>query len=71
MRLSDKHSGCVRGVRMARSVWSARNLLPLSNHPHPHDSASKLDALQTLARKGARRLEAMHSLHPSALAPRT
>ena len=34
--------------RTARSVWSARSLLPLSNHPTPYDSASKLDALQTL-----------------------
>jgi hypothetical protein len=36
------------GVRIARSLWSARSLLPLSNHRPPYDSASKLDALQTL-----------------------
>jgi hypothetical protein len=34
--------------RIARSVWSAWSLLPLSNRPTPYDSASKLDALQTL-----------------------
>ena len=34
--------------RTARSVWSARSLLPLSNHLHRTNSASKLDALQTL-----------------------
>src|ERR1017187_1763897 len=34
--------------RTARSVWSAWSLLPLSNRPTPYDSASKLDALQTL-----------------------
>ena len=34
--------------RTARSVWSARSLLPLSNRPTPGNSASKLDALQTL-----------------------
>src|ERR1017187_7750017 len=37
-----------RLTRFARSVWSARSLLPLSNLPTPYDSASKLDALQTL-----------------------
>ena len=30
------------------SVWSAGSLLPLSDRPTPYDSASKLDALQTL-----------------------
>ena len=34
--------------RTARSVWSAWSLLPLSDRPTPYDSASKLDALQTL-----------------------
>ena len=34
--------------RTARSAWSAWSLLPLSNQPTPCDSASKLDALQTL-----------------------
>jgi len=34
--------------RTARSVWSARSLLPLSDRPAPYDSASKLDAPQTL-----------------------
>src|ERR1017187_1476305 len=34
--------------RTARSVWSAWSLLPLSNRPTPYDTASKLDALQTL-----------------------
>src|ERR1035441_1646480 len=34
--------------RTARNVWSAWSLLPLSNHPLPCDSASKLDALQAL-----------------------
>ena len=37
-----------KGHRTARSVWSAWSLLPLSNRPTPYDSASKLDALQTL-----------------------
>ena len=34
--------------RIARSVWSAWSLLQLSDRPTPSDSASKLDALQTL-----------------------
>ena len=34
--------------RTARSVWNAWSLLPLLNRPAPCDSASKLDALQTL-----------------------
>src|SRR5664279_6389315 len=33
--------------RTARSVWSARSLLPLSDRPTLYNSASKLDALQT------------------------
>jgi hypothetical protein len=36
------------GRTATRSVWSAWSLLPLSNRPTPCDSASKLDALQTL-----------------------
>src|ERR1035437_11187741 len=45
-----RHQGSARqrGNRIARSVWSAWSLLPLSNHPPPHDRASKLDALPTL-----------------------
>jgi hypothetical protein len=36
------------GHRTARNVWSAWGLHPLSNRPALSDSASKLDALQTL-----------------------
>jgi len=36
------------GRSRTRSVWSAWSLLPLSDRPTPCDSASKLDALQTL-----------------------
>ena len=34
--------------QISRSVWSAWSLLPLSHAPRRSDSASKLDALQTL-----------------------
>jgi len=37
-------------TRTARSVWSAWSLLPLSNHPCPYNSASKLDALPNASR---------------------
>jgi len=47
--------------RTARSVWSAWSLLPLSDRPAPHDSASKLDALQTLR-------AAVHPQEPAQLA---
>jgi hypothetical protein len=46
--------------RTARSVWSAWSLLPLSDCPTPDDSASKLDALQTLR-------AAVHPQEPSQL----
>ena len=48
MRLAETPLMRRSGNRTARSVWSAWSLLPLSNCPAPYDSASKLDALQTL-----------------------
>src|SRR5260370_6539349 len=42
--------GFIEVLRLAaaRSVWSARSLLPPSERAAPANSASKLDALQTL-----------------------
>src|SRR6266545_1030024 len=57
--VSERSSGLPNGIRryrtarssrkpISRSVWSAWSLLPLSAAPRRSESASKLDALQTL-----------------------
>jgi hypothetical protein len=53
---SQPDNSTTRDTRTARSVWSARSLLPLFPRPYNPESAGKPGALQNAARGGSERL---------------